>query len=92
MNNADAQVINMVNRPHEERERRARQARQAKRRQTAFRKWMLELILRLEIYVIALGLIFIATAHGWVTGWLGALGTVVCIAGCTIEVVRPMKG
>lgn len=91
MSNADAQVINMVNAPHEKRAQEKERRRQAKRRQERMRESLLRMIIRLELYVIAIGLLFIAAAHGWVADWLSTIGIALCIAAGAVELGQHME-
>ena len=90
MSNADAQVINMVNAPHEARARKEKASKARKRRQMQFQRFLLTMALKLELFILALGLIFIATAHGWVAGWLGTVGMAITIAAGAIELWQHM--
>lgn len=91
MSNADAQVINMVNAPHEERARREKQKKAARRRRASIRQAMMELTIKLELCLLAMGLIVIAIGHGVVAKWLGLLGIAGCIAWGAIEIDRHME-
>lgn len=91
MSNADAQVINMVNAPHEERARREKQKKAARRRRASIRQAMMELTIKLELCLLAMGLIVIAIGHGVVAEWLGVLGIAGCIAWGAIEIDRHME-
>lgn len=91
MSNADAQVINMVNAPHEKRARQKEQRRQAKRRQAKMRESLLHLVIRLELYAIAIGLLVIAAAHGAVAEWLSTIGIAICIAAGAVELGQHME-
>lgn len=85
MSSADAQVINMVNSPHEQRARQKEQQRKARRRQARMRESLLRLTIKLELYIIAIGLLVIAAAHGAVADWLRSIGIALCIAGGAVE-------
>ena len=101
MNNADAQVINMVNAPHIMRERRhkkwlslvqrSNRHRKDRRRRASIRQAMMELTIKLELCLLAMGLIVIAIGHGVVAEWLGVLGIAGCIAWGAIEIDRHME-
>lgn len=90
MTKADAQVIDMVNAPHEKRVQQKEAMRQAKRRQKNMRKAALELTVKLELYAIAIGLLIIAAGHGWVADWLSTIGVAICIAGGSVELGQHM--
>ena len=92
MSNADAQVIGMVNRPHEERAKAAQMRKAKQRRKAELRQLMLVLALRLELYILAIALLFIATAHGWVAGWLGTIAMAITLAAGAVEVGRFWEG
>lgn len=91
MSNADAQVINMVNAPHEKREQEKERRRQAKRRQAKMRTSLLRLTIRLELYAIAIGLLVIAASHGIVADWLSTIGSAICIAAGAVELGQHME-
>ena len=91
MSNADAQVINMVNAPHEKREQEKERMRQAKRRQAKMRESLLRLTVKLELYAIAIGLLVIAATNGVVADWLSAIGSAICIAAGAVELGRYME-
>ena len=88
MSNADAQVINMVNAPHEERVRREKQKKAARRRRASAQKAMMVLIIKLELCLIGMGLEIIAAAHGVVADWLATLGVAVLMVSGAVEVGR----
>lgn len=91
MSNADAQVINMVNAPHEARAREEKARKGRKRRKARAERILLELVLRLELWLIALAVAFIATAHSWVADWLGVIAMAMCLAGGAVEVGRHLE-
>ena len=91
MSNADAQVINMVNAPHEARAREEKARKVKKRRKARAERILLEMVLRLELWFIGLTVVFIATAHGWVADWLGIIGMAMCLAGGAVELGRHME-
>ena len=88
MSNADAQVITMVNAPHEERARREKERKVARRRQARAQKAVMLLIIKLELCLIGVGLAVIAAAHGVVADWLAVLGVAVLMISGAVEVGR----
>ena len=98
MNLADAQVINMVNAPHERRAREAEcrlkkmQARPARRRaikkRNAAMNAFLWLVVKLELYLLAGGVMIIALGWGWIEADLGVIGLICCMVGGLIELWR----
>lgn len=88
MSNADAQVITMVNAPHEERIRREKQKKAAQRRRTSTQRAMMVMIIKLELCLIGMGLAVIAAAHGVVADWLAVLGVAVLMISGAVEVGR----
>lgn len=81
MKSADAQVINMVNAPHERREQQKERRRQAKRRQKIICQSFLRLVIKLELCAVVAGLLIIAALHGWIANWMETVGVSICIAG-----------
>lgn len=98
MNLADQQVIAMVNAPHERRAQEAArrlkkmQARPARRRaqqkRSAAMNAFLWLVVKLELYMLAGGVMIIALGNRWIDADLGVIGLLCCVAGGFIELWR----
>lgn len=94
MNTADAQVIAMVNAPHE---RRAREAARKQKKQQAQKKRVAEvnrflwLVIRWELYILAGGLMVLALGYGWIEGGLGIAGLLCCVVGGFMELWRYVR-
>ena len=94
MNTADAQVIAMVNAPHE---RRAREAARKQKKQQAQKKRVAEvnrfwwLVIKMELYILAGSLMVLALGYGWVEVGTGIIGLLLCIVGGFMELWRYVR-
>ena len=96
MSREDKEVITMVNAPHEARARQhrlimAQAQREYSRRHAAVRA-ILRLVFRVELCILAVGLLTIAIGNGWLADWLGAIAIAFFNAAGALQILCYIRG